>query len=161
MTTAANNGGGTAPAPGVSADDVRRLIAEGVQQALPGAVEQALSAQRERSASIRTCEEATGREVLAAHLADNTDMSIDAAKAVLKAATKVESSGPNNRQAPSAFGSAMDNTPNPNVRADGEGDGQGDGTPTPEATANRLLDNYNHVTGRPVKLIGGTDTRAA
>ena len=39
-----------------------------------------------RASMIEGCSEAKGREVLATHLAFNTDMSIDAAKAILRAA---------------------------------------------------------------------------
>lgn len=73
---------------------------------------EAIKAERARVSGIQSCEEAKGREALANHLALNTDMSVDAAKAVLAAAPKAEASG-------NGFKEAMDNGKHPNVGADG------------------------------------------
>jgi signal peptide peptidase SppA len=89
----------------------------------PGELEQARTeakqAERARVAGITGCEEAKGREPLANHLAMNTDMTVDAAKAVLAAAPKAAAAGGN------GFKEAMDKSGNPNVGADGAGGDDG------------------------------------
>lgn len=52
---------------------------------------QARKAERERVAAIIGCEEAKGREQLAQHVASNTDLSVEQAKAMLNAAPKTSS----------------------------------------------------------------------
>lgn len=164
VTTQQNGNPAPAPAaPGLSADDVRRIVAESIGPAVTQAVTEAVSAVtavQQRAAGIRTCEEAKGREKLAEHLAANTSMSADDAKLIL-AAAPVEKPEPASRQPPNnLFGNAMDRTQNPDVGADpatgASGGGQGD---EPGAVSNRLLGNYAAVTGR--KVLGLNDKRAA
>lgn len=82
----------------------------------------AQKAERARVSGIQSCEEAKGRESLANHLAFNTSMSIDEAKAMLAAAPKAEAEA----KPANAFEAAMNNGQHPNVGADG-GNGGGDG----------------------------------
>jgi hypothetical protein len=52
----------------------------------------------------------------------------------------------------------MGNTKNPDVAADAALGGEGEGGDAePGAVTNRLLANYNRISGRPVRLIGGKD----
>lgn len=75
----------------------------------------AAKAERSRVSGILACDEAKGREALANHIAMNTDMSLDAAKAMLAAAPKSDA-------APAAKGNAfkvaMDAGNHPQVGAD-------------------------------------------
>ena len=75
----------------------------------------AAKAERTRVSGIQTCEEAKGREALASHLAFNTTMSVDDAKALLAAAPKA---GAETEAKGTAFKEAMDNGAHPNVGAD-------------------------------------------
>jgi ClpP class serine protease len=160
MTTKTEGNNGTAvgaaitapvvaqPAPAMTQADIQAAIAQGVSIAL--------SAERTRAAGIRTCEEAKGREPLAAHLADNTSMSVDEAKAILAVAPKAEEkpatgSTTESTRPPTAFAAAMDRTANPGVGADQPTGSAAPGEEkTPEATASRLLANYAGMTGRKV-----------
>lgn len=72
----------------------------------------AVKAERARVSGIQTCDEAKGREQLASHLAFNTSMSVDEAKAILAVSPKQDAAGA------SAFKEAMDNGEHPNVGAD-------------------------------------------
>lgn len=83
---------------------------------LAAARSEAVKAERARVSGIQTCEEAKGRESLANHLALNTDLSVDAAKAILAAAPKQAAAAPTSN----AFREAMDKTGNPNVGADSQ-----------------------------------------
>lgn len=97
--------------------------AAATQQAATNAAKEAKTAERARVNGILTCEEAKGREALANHLAMNTEMSVDEAKAVLAVSNKTEA--PKSDKA-NPFAAAMDATKNPNVGADaasGEGGG--------------------------------------
>ncbi len=80
----------------------------------------AQKAERARVSGIQSCEEAKGRESLANHLAFNTSMSIDEAKAMLAAAPKADAAATN------GFKAAMDAGNHPNVGADG-GNGGNEG----------------------------------
>lgn len=85
----------------------------------PGADTQAATndarkAERTRVNGILSCDEAKGREALAQHLAMNTDMSVDEAKAMLAVAPKAQPAA----NAENAFEKAMANTPNPQVGSD-------------------------------------------
>lgn len=138
-----------AAAPSFSAEDIQRMVSEGVAQAI--------SADRARSAAIRGCDEAKGREKLADHLALNTAMSADEAKAILSAAPKEAPQQNSGRQQPdNYFFAAMNATENPNVGADPDAGATGPGgAPSdPMATANRLLSNFSRATGR--KILQGT-----
>lgn len=87
-------------------------------------------AERARIAGITGSEEAKGRGNLASHLAMNTDMSVDAARAVL-AAAPTEAAAQN----ANAFKAAMDAGKHPNVGADNSG-----GEPnTEKSPAERIL----------------------
>lgn len=86
---------------------------------LTAAVAQALQAERTRMAGIKGCDEAKGREALAEHLAFNTSMSVDEAKAILAAAPKTDAKA----AAGNPFKAAMDADKHPQVGADvGQGD---------------------------------------
>lgn len=85
------------------------------------AANEARIAERARIKSITTSEEAVGREALAAHLAHETDMTADAAVALLKVSPK-QAAAPVEPAAMKAvkttpFEQAMSNTQNPNVTA--------------------------------------------
>lgn len=137
---------------GLSAEQVQAMVNDGVAKGI--------SADRERSSSIQTCDEAKGRGALAQHLA-NTGMSFDSAKAILAAAPKeaeaTETPKPaaGVRQNPNEhFIRAMDNTKNPNLSAENSGSEPGT-EDTPQARASRLLGTYAGATGR--KVIGLND----
>lgn len=160
-------GNNTPPAPGLTADDVKRIVAESVGPVVSSAVTEALAAMNAataRTAAILSCDEAKDKPKLAAVLAGNAALSVDDAKAILGAAAPETKAAPppNPRQEPNNyFGRAMESTQNPDVGAgSGEGgEGEGGGAPSPGDTANRLLSNYVGVTGR--KVIGINDKRAA
>lgn len=111
-------------------------------------------AERERVGGILNCEEAKGRSDLANHLAMNTSMSVDEAKATLAkapgAAAEPAAAAP---AAPAAatpaagnqFAHAMANTQHPNVGADGTL--AGGGTADEDASAS-ILNSYGAITGR-------------
>lgn len=116
------------------------------------AVKQALADDRARQSGIRMCEEAKGRKTLADHLASNTEMSVDEARAILAASPKEPEQ--QNQQQPSGFSVAMDNTPNPNVSSDANGSaasGGGDDD-TPDARAQRMLGAYRKASGEVIEL---------
>lgn len=77
--------------------------------------------ERARIKAITTHAEAEGRSDLAAHLAYDTDMSVDAAVAMLAKAPKAAAAA-----AATPFQTAMDTTKNPNVGADAGGADAGD-----------------------------------
>lgn len=86
-------------------------------EAAAQAAAEARAAERARVSGILGCEEAKGRESLAKHLATNTDLSVDAAKAVLAAAPKEAKPEGN------LLVDAMNRTEQPNVGSDG-GEGE-------------------------------------
>lgn len=114
------------------------------------AVRDALHADRQRAAAIRTSTEAAGRTALADHLASNTDLAVDVARSILAAAPKEPA--PAN---PNGFVAAMESSANPNVGADngGNGGGAAHGTETAVTKANRILANFGRVTGTKVQVI--------
>lgn len=162
MTTQNKDGTNTPtpPAPGLTAEDVRRIVAESVGPVVSAAMGEALSAMNAataRTASILSCDEAKDKPKLAAVLAANVALSLDDAKAILSAAAPETKAAPTARQEPNNFFTrAMDNTANPNL---GEGGGEGGegGEPAPGETVNRLLGSYVAQTGR--KVIGINDKR--
>lgn len=91
-------------------------------QAQDEAVAAAVAAERGRIAAITGSDEAVGRESQATHIAMNTTMSVDDAKAMLAASAK---STPAQANADMPFGDAMD-TGNPDVGANGGSGGSGD-----------------------------------
>ena len=98
---------------------------------LKSAAAEARTAERARVSGILGCEEAKGRESLASHLAMHTDMSVDAAKAVLASAPAAVAAAAPAAAAPAAtapaadatnpFKAAMDADKHPKVGADGAG----------------------------------------
>lgn len=108
------------------------------------AVSDARTAERARMSGILNCDEAKGRAELANHLAMNTEMSVDAAKAILAAAPKAEAKAAT--PAANAFETAMNNGKNPNVGADGSG-----GADNAESPVNAILAAQALATGvKPV-----------
>lgn len=83
------------------------------------AVATAVAAEKQRVAGITGSDEAKGREALATHLAMNTAMSVDDAKATL-AAAPVAAAPPAPAAEADALDLAMDRTEQPNVGADGK-----------------------------------------
>lgn len=87
----------------------------------------ARKAERERMSAIMNCEEAKEKAGLANHLALNTELSVDEAKAMLKAAAPEKAAtaaaAPANTEEPNHFAAAMNSTKNPQVGADAEGEG--------------------------------------
>ena len=75
--------------------------------------------ERARIGGITSCAEATDKQKLANHLALNTDLSVDAAKAIL--ATAAVETTAKAVEGANAFANAMVNTDNPNVGADTNG----------------------------------------
>lgn len=110
------------------------------EQKLAEARQAAAKAERERVAGIQNCEEAKGRAKMAAHLALNTSMSVEDAKALLNVAPKEEAAAP----ATNNFAQRMDADRHPNVGADagegGEGEGEG-------SAAQRILKSQTLATG--------------
>lgn len=106
-------------------------------------------AERARVSGITGCEEAKGRTGLANHIAMNTDMPVDEAKAMLAAAPAEQTAA----AGASAFVAAMEQTGNPNVgnAADG-GTGQPGANAELEA-ANRILGAQTAVTGAKFELV--------
>ncbi|MFL1405382.1 S49 family peptidase [Marinobacter sp. M1N3S26] len=103
----------------------------------------ATAAEQARVAGILQCEEAEGRAKLAQHLAFNTRMTVDDAKATLAASD----------QAPAAANSslldaAMGNTDQPEIGADG---GTADGDPVKQDASVALISDYRRATGRTGK----------
>jgi signal peptide peptidase SppA len=94
------------------------------QEEMAKAQADAAKAERARVSGIQSCDEAKGREALASHLAFNTDMTVDAAKAILAAAPKADAAA---HKAGEGFQAAMNAGQHPNVGADG-GQGGDDGT---------------------------------
>lgn len=124
-----NQGGGnTAAAAPMSAADIAKLVSDGIAAGLSSALPIALAshdkAKTERRAAIMGCEDAKKRQKFAAHLADNTTLSADDAKAMLANAAEevAPAAGKGN-----AFRDAMNQTGNPNVGADGPDNGGGGG----------------------------------
>lgn len=117
----------------------------GADQAV--AQQEARNAERARIQGIQSCEEAKGRETLANHLALSTDMSVDAAKAILAVSpVKAEETKP--AATVNAFEQAMNNTPNPKVGMD---DGKAAGGDTEQNAAATILANFTLASGyKPV-----------
>lgn len=156
MTTPTNQPAATAPAATTTAaaapEQVNPVAAAPVAQTAPVAAAPAATAadgakaERARIGGITGCEEAKGKSTLANHLAMNTDMSVDAAKAVLAAAA---SEAPAAASAPDLFKQAMDTSKNPQVGA-GAAEGAGAGGEQMTA-AQRILADSKAVTGEDHK----------
>lgn len=113
--------------------------AKATQQELNDAKAEAAKAERTRVAGITGCEEAKGRESMANHIAMNTDMTVDQAKAMLAAAPKATAAVVPG----AAFEKAMTTTGNPKVGADtgAEGETVAGAEPTSEQKVVGLLAN--------------------
>jgi signal peptide peptidase SppA len=98
--------------------------------------------ERARVKGITTCEEASGRETLAAHFAYDTDMSLDAARAALAAAPKAAAASTR-----TPFETAMDATANPNV---GSGEGAS-ADALDQSASDRILGAWAKATGNKIK----------
>lgn len=102
-------------------------------------IDDARKAERERVNGILACDEAKTRKALANHLAMHTDMSVDAAKAVLAAA-------PEEKEAVvDPLAAAMSGSEHPNVGNDGGGDA-GDGQQI--SAGQRISKTHSKLTGR-------------
>lgn len=111
----------------------------------------ARTAERQRIAGIQSCDEAKGKPKLAAHLALNTSMSIDEAKAILGAAAVETAEAPkveqrqgdddkDQRTERNAFKDAMNKDKHPNPGADDGKDGNGEGGEQRQSRAARAAD---------------------
>jgi signal peptide peptidase SppA len=104
----------------------------------------ARKAERARVAGITGCEEAKGRGALATHLAMNTDMSVDEAKAILAVSPQEGATKP---AAANGFKAAMDAGEHPNVGADATAAAAVDESAHIES-ANAILRAQQAATGR-------------
>lgn len=114
------------------------------QQSADKAAADARTAERARIAGIQSCEEAKGREKLASHLALNTSMSVDEAKAILAAAPVETQQAAAKTENP--FKQAMDASKHPEVGAD-QAANAGDEESAATA-AKAILGNFSLATGR-------------
>ena len=147
----------TDPAPNELEDEAMADEITSEQQAAQ--VAEARKAEQARIKGITTHAEATGREGLAQHLAYDTDMTVEAAAAILAASPKAEAEKPEEKpedkpeekpeekpegeQGRSQFENAMDDGNHPNVSAPG-GTGQ-------QSKVDQILANQAAVTGKKVK----------
>jgi signal peptide peptidase SppA len=130
-------GDGAAPdaaAAAASTDTTATSAAVAAPAAAEAPAPDAAADERARIKGITTCDEAKGRETLAAHFAYDTTMSVDDARKALAAAPVATAST-------SPFAAAMASTPNPEVGAGGEG-GAGE-----QSVSDRILGNYAQATG--------------
>ena len=146
--------------------EVKAAIAEGIATGLA----ESRAADRKRRSEIMALDEAKDRPKLAAYLVNETDMTVDAAKAMLAVSAKEtpEKPAPTAAEIAAAaaagggtktnhFAEAMDRTVNPNVGADGEnGGGAGGEEPTPEKKAAGLIANFTAMTGQKFKELPKT-----
>lgn len=133
-----------------------------VQSETKSAVTDALTAERTRQSGIRTSDEAKGREKLADHLATNTEMTVDTARAVLAAAPKeqpMQSTG-TTRTGGNPLDAAMNHGPNPNIGPDAGGNTP-EAEDTPEARATRIIGTFGQATGARIEKGQVLDLRAA
>jgi signal peptide peptidase SppA len=112
----------------------------------------AAATERARVKGIQTCEEAKGREALANHLAFDTAMSLDQAKAILAAAPAATTAAAPAAGSKTPFEAAMDNVAHPNVGADGAGaPNAGAGKElTADERATAVLKDFERATGTKV-----------
>lgn len=111
------------------------------------AAQEARTAERARIQGIQSCDESKGREKLASHLALNTDLSVDAAKAILAAspAEKTQAAAP--AAAANPFDAAMNASAHPQVGADATGDAPG-AEQQAAAMTSAILADYAKASGR-------------
>jgi ClpP class serine protease len=110
--------------------------------AAPSAPVPSASDERARIKAIQGCDEAKGRESLAAHLAFETSMSADEAKKLLAASPKAAAES---SKAENPFAAAMAHD-NPNVGADGQTRDEGGQADSNKSAA--LLRDYGAASGR-------------
>lgn len=134
VQTAGGNGEG---------DEAARLEAARNEAKAEG-MQEGQKAAQERISAILSCEEAGKRSKLANHLAFNTSMSVDDAKATL-AASAEDAPAAEVAAGPSALEAAMAGDENKTVGTDGSGE-------VKEMTAaERIVKNHQKVTGRSAK----------
>lgn len=126
-----------------AADAQAAANAKAIADASATASANAKTAERTRVQGILGCEEAKGKSTMANHLALNTDMSVDDAKALLKVAAAEAAP---TAAAGAAFTAAMEGTANPNVGANGDG-GEG------QSPTERILANQALATGRKLAAV--------
>ena len=145
MTTQAKPGAQatteTTTAPAVETVNQTAVPAAAAPVAAPAAAMPSASSERARIKAIQGCDEAKGREGLASHLAFETSMSPDEAKALLAASPKAAAD--DNGKAENPFAAAMA-TGNPNVGADSQA--RTEGSPADRSPA--LLRDYGAASGR-------------
>lgn len=86
----------------------------------------AVTADRERRKDIMGSDEAQGRQSLAAHICDNTEMSVDEAKSMLAASAEEAPAAAASGNEPTPFASQMDAEDQPNVGASSSGNANDD-----------------------------------
>lgn len=158
--TMQGNGNGTT-ASALTEAQIQEIVSKSVASAVTTAITSALptalasheKAKQERRNAIIGSDEGKKRPKLAAHIADNTDMTVDEAKALLAASAEEQPERRGRTGGDNGFFSAMDRTANPNVGADSDGDGgggDGGGQENPTEAASRILDLYAAHTGEKV-----------
>ncbi len=115
------------------------------QAAIDKAAQDARVAERARVAGISGCEEAKGRTTLANHLAMNTDMTVDQAKATLAACPAEAAPAAASK---TSFREHMDADKHPNVGAEGGDASSGDKTPL--SKADQMFADFAAASGRSV-----------
>lgn len=118
-------------------DEDNDPMAENTQVDVAALQAEARQAERARSAGILGCDEAKDRPALAKHLATETDMTVDQAKAVLAvAASEVQAAAPTN-----ILEAAMDRAGTPGVGEDGPAPG------SHQSKTAQLLADFSAATG--------------
>lgn len=106
--------------------------------------------ERERISAIIGCEEAKGKSTLANHLALNTQVSVDDAKAMLAVAAVEQAAAPKPTET-NHFAQAMNSTQNPNVGSDQSlNSDQSVGLEGP-TQAQKMLMDYQAATGKKLQ----------
>lgn len=121
------------------------------QAQIDKAAADARTSERARVQGIQSCDEAKGREQMAAHLAFNTNLSVDEAKAMLAVAPKAAAPAP--APAPAAqgnpFADAMNASKHPNVGSDAAAAAGAGGKGGDEMSmSDRILAAQAQATGR-------------
>lgn len=111
------------------------------------AAQEARTAERARIQGIQSCDESKGREKLASHLALNTDLSVDAAKAILAASPAEKSQAAAPAAAANHFEQAMNASAHPQVGADATGDAPNQ-EQTAASAARSILADFSLASGR-------------
>lgn len=148
MQTNQGNGTGAAAPATMTKEEIAAAIMAGISSALPAALATHDKAKTERRAAIMGCDEAKKRQKFAAHLADNTTMTADEAKALLANSAEEVEAKPG--KGDNHFRNAMNNTRNPEVGADRPDNG-GDGGGGEESD----IDAAARLQGIYVAAIGG------